>query len=1301
MIPHLYHRSNATMNGIIPNGYADDAIMCEVNDTLNGALELEMEVPYTQRNIKWYEKETIVGVDIPDRAYISMNEKHQFFRIYDVEKDLSSMKIKMKAFHVSNLLAQLLIVASDRVLSGNITELWMPDSVTIEGGSVKSVEAEVGVSRHLRYERKNWLEAIMDEKDGVANKFGMDVIRHNHGIKLVKNRGVVEAQVRLHAEANIKNVNIQEKLTSPVIAILPYAKINVDQIKQREEQRKQKIEEEKKKGQHRTKAQIDADKRAKEAAKKAEDDARRAKKLAGDNGDRYIYGNIIKSPLFDNYKTGVILPVDFSGKDPDHKNQGKLEEDDDYFRVETVEAVNEVARNYYKWEEAKNIDKPSYEFSIDMIEQLPKDLYDSLRYLSLGDEITLVSHKYYMDINARVTKITWDILTGTKKTITGGTSRKTVYEEIRKSVENLKSDEKDKWVDEVNENLLKQFDAFANSVQDSADGKNTIYSGPDEPRGAFIEGDTWFKVMPDGKRDLYIWNGTEWSKVDFHGIAEEIERQFKESDDLWSKTVEPKLAELIKAKLPQGVEDFLKQNRTDWKPVNLLFPKESSKLVMTNNKAGLGNTTVLSPNGSAEFIVDQPQTTIKPENFKVDFDEVKEKYLADQHDAEVIGDSQNNFFSSTYILGSTNGSLISSNVFSLDKPIKGYFNFEYDGGMSRKYYFSISNGMRKVIVNLPDDAFTNPRLTRWSCELLINSIYKAKLNINYLYKVSAKYLLTVGSKTEGTYGDPYKDHPYKLGTVYPIDKYGRINLYESVNNDQYVKAEYSYFLNSRFKDNAKRNSGWFLKDLSGKLICFDVSYYLNGNASESAYAGNITYGIHIDFQYEDIPEKTIQIDRNKRVRTLIACPIPSFNGDRNFKVRIDVINVLNRERADISAGLVINNIYVIDINEVDKFLINPNRRDQQDQTVGQLMLQTGLIKASEIQEANVLGRMQKIADGTIKTSELKQDLDSISALVRDDLVGKVAQLRVDADSISKSISTLGSTYQTIATAQGEIKVVKDLIANTDKTNAQRHKSTETRITQLANSWSVKTLNSGGDIVSQININEGNLRIDGKLLTITANTIIDYGVIKTAMIGDAQITGAKIEKATINSAHIVSLDVGKISGSAAEFASGKFGQATINKIITDGIRMKGDRNSQGDAILRFSQGYMAVDFSNQAGLDSGWATLRVAGRLRSGFRLNAKNYQNPTSGIFGGVPIMSNAYEDDPIAHFDNNNHIWPISFMGLTQKNGVWYIIGEDGGNGREHRFWVEVHIANNQSFGSKKFPRSSYPNTNWMTIGL
>ena len=1294
MIPHLYHRSNATMNGIIPNGYADDAIMCEVNDTLNGALELEMEVPYTQRNIKWYEKETIVGVDIPDRAYISMNEKHQFFRIYDVEKDLASMKIKMKAFHVSNLLAQLLIVASDRVLSGNIAELWMPDSVTIEGGSVKSVEAEAGVSRHLRYERKNWLEAIMDEKDGVANKFGMDVIRHNHGIKLVKNRGVVEAQVRLHAEANIKNVNIQEKLTSPVIAILPYAKINVDQIKQREEQRKQKIEEEKKKGQHRTKAQIDADKRAKEAAKKAEDDARRAKKLAGDNGDRYIYGNIIKSPLFDNYKTGVILPVDFSGKDPDHKNQGKLEEDDDYFRVETVEAVNEVARNYYKWEEAKNIDKPSYEFSIDMIEQLPKDLYDSLRYLSLGDEITLVSHKYYMDINARVTKITWDILTGTKKTITGGTSRKTVYEEIRKSVENLKSDEKDKWVDEVNENLLKQFDAFANSVQDSADGKNTIYSGPDEPRGAFIEGDTWFKTMPDGKRDLYIWNGTEWSKVDFNGIAEEIEQQFKENDDLWSKTVEPKLAELLKEKLPKGIDEFLKENRSDWKPVNLMFPTEEAKCQISIR--GYKNS-ILSTTGSETIHTDSDgSVNISSVRYTAEFSKVRDRYLKDKEDAEALGDTQNNFSTMTYLLRGVNGPLIDG-VPAERFPIKlKIFVMGDDNVLRDKYQHSIHYGMKSLILNLPDDMFDAKNSQGVYFQFIGTPNQDIKVNFNELYKLSSKTLIHLGVSTESVLADVYSSLPNPK----PKDDKEIVELTDAHDSDLAGLTSYSMtYRRNKDPEKAKKLRGYKLYENPGKLLCYDISVANSLDRPDELYTRDLDYGFKSSMK--DRAEGAIKIKPDgKYRRMLVTTVIPESLADNFMHVSFSV-TILSNVRTKISTKIKFNDIYIIDQNGVDRFIINPYRRYPSDQTPGQLMLQTGLLKAIDISEQNTLGRMQKIADGVIKTSEIKQDLDSISAMVRDDLVGKVAQLRVDADSITRTISTLGSTYQTIATAQGEIKTVKDLIAEQNKDNGVRHAATETRVTQLANSWSVKNINSYGDIIGQINLNNGHLKIDGKSLRITANTVIDNGTIKTAMLGDAQITGAKIANATIDSAKIISLDVGKISGSAAEFASGKFGQATINKIITDGIRMKGDRNSQGDAVLQFSQGYMAVDFSNQAGLNSGWATLRVAGRIRAGIRINGQNYQNYLAGIFGGVPVMTNAYEDDPIAHFDNSNHIWPISFIGLTQKNGVWYLVGEDGGNGREHRFWVEVHIANNQSFGSKKFPRSSYPNTNWLTIGL
>lgn len=1290
MIPHLYHRSHATMNGIIPDAYADDAIMCDVADTLNGALELELEVPYTQRNIKWYEKETIIGVDIPDRAYIEMNEKHQFFRVYDVEKDLSSMKIKMKAFHVSNLLAQLLIIASDRVLSGDIAELWSPDSVILEGGTVKSVDAEVGVSKHLRYERKNWLEAVMDEKEGVANKFGMDVIRHNHGIKLVKNRGVVEAQVRLHAEANIKNVNIQEKLTNPVIAILPYAKINVDQIKQREEQRKEKLEKDKKKGQKRTKAQIEADKKAKEAAKKAEEDARRAKKLAGDNGDRYIYGNVVKSPLFAEYQTGVIIPVDFSGKDPDHKNKGKLEEDDDYFRVETVEAVNEVARNYYQWEEAKNIDKPSYEFSIDMIEQLPKDLYDSLRYLSLGDEITLVSHKYYMDINARVTKITWDILTGTKKNITGGTSRKTVYEEIRKSVENLKSDEKDKWVDEVNESLLKQFDSFANSMQDSADGKNTIYSGPDEPTGTLVEGDTWFKTMPDGKRDLYVWNGKEWSKVDFNGIAEEIERQFKENDDLWSKSVEPRIAALMKERIPIGIDEYLKDYRTVWEPVNLLYPDKNYVFdLRTYSGFGQAQISKYQKQGVIRFTPGDTNVGMEVLNYEYNMSKFIDKHRKDVLDSKSLGAMPNNFDANTYILGSNEGPIIKST----DLPDRRYplacvmiVKYEDDERVNRERNipFRVYKGDQVVVLNIDDAIFEQYKVRSISIDISIPSLDIFEFRVDYLYKATSKTLINNGYMRDVTVDDPYGKHPR---ATYPRNEEGQYHIKGTTGTS---KAAVTYSFGYNFNQSVAEN---WLNTHVGKTIVFDVSYKVKSNLTPSEYASRPSV---IFTSSNDSSAWVDAVLDNRWHRLMLAYKIPNILTNVWYSKQFGINPGIATpgKTSNIEVELLVNDIFITEQNNLNRYIVNDMRRYKNDPTVGQLMNQTGLLQSLDLQETYNLGKMMKFTRDYLKTSEIKQDLDSIKATVREDMAGKLAQLRIEADAITKNISNIRSTYQTVASAEGEIRSVRAAIND-------RARAIETRITHLADSWAVRQLNSNGDIISQINMTNGNIKIDGKSLRITANTVIDNGTIKTAMIGQAQITGAKIAQATIESAHIVSLDVGKISGSAAEFASGKFGIATINKIITDGIRMRGDRNSQGDAILQFSQGYMAVDFSNQAGLNSGWATLRVAGRIRAGIRINGRNYQNNPAGIFGGVPVMTNAYEDDPIAHFDNNNRIWPISFIGLTQKNGVWYLIGEDGGNGQQHRFWIEANIANNQSFGSKKFPKSSYPNTNWLTIGL
>ena len=70
---------------------------------------------------------------------------------------------------------------------------------------------------------------------------------------------------------------------------------------------------------------------------------------------------------------------------------------------------------------------------------------------------------------------------------------------------------------------------------------------------------------------------------------------------------------------------------------------------------------------------------------------------------------------------------------------------------------------------------------------------------------------------------------------------------------------------------------------------------------------------------------------------------------------------------------------------------------------------------------------------------------------------------------------------------------------TDETSTQ-DVATQTQVSQLAGSWSVKNLNSNGDVLNSINVlANGTNRIDGRLTHITGQTLIDNAVIKSAMV----------------------------------------------------------------------------------------------------------------------------------------------------------------------------------------------------------
>lgn len=87
---------------------------------------------------------------------------------------------------------------------------------------------------------------------------------------------------------------------------------------------------------------------------------------------------------------------------------------------------------------------------------------------------------------------------------------------------------------------------------------------------------------------------------------------------------------------------------------------------------------------------------------------------------------------------------------------------------------------------------------------------------------------------------------------------------------------------------------------------------------------------------------------------------------------------------------------------------------------------------------------------------------------------------------------------------------------------------QTTVTQTSNSWAVKNLTSNSSILSQINLTDGTVKIDGKYVKITGQTLIDNGIITNAMIKD--LTADKIIGGTIdaNKISVINLNASNIT-----------------------------------------------------------------------------------------------------------------------------------------------------------------------------
>lgn len=175
----------------------------------------------------------------------------------------------------------------------------------------------------------------------------------------------------------------------------------------------------------------------------------------------------------------------------------------------------------------------------------------------------------------------------------------------------------------------------------------------------------------------------------------------------------------------------------------------------------------------------------------------------------------------------------------------------------------------------------------------------------------------------------------------------------------------------------------------------------------------------------------------------------------------------------------------------------------------------------------------------------------------------------------------------------------------------------TQVTQLNNSYSIRSLTSAGDVLGQLNLNpDGSIRINEGLLSIGEKTYIKDGVIKSGMIGRAQIETAHIKEIDASKANLINV--------------------TSKNIATDGLTanvIKGGKLSSLNGVTDFD-------------LQTGWLEMnREAVGIRNRFEGKPLQFLIFGQGAINGVPcaytqLMSNRNGQTGIEHTSAGIQIW-------------------------------------------------------------
>ena len=514
MRPILYEQNERVFdtNGM---GILYDAISAEVTEVRNAEFELELKYPIGGEWAQALTQNRYILVKPND-----YDEPHAF-RIYEIEKEADSNQITVKG------------VTKTDELSGNVIKPLSIKSATpsaaweqLKRVAVDPIEynfiSDIQTAKDTNMDIRNVLNAIAGEEGSFIDTWGGEIKRTNNTIYLYSKRGK-DHVTTIRPRKNLKNVKVKSSMAGKFTRILPYVTFTPE----------------------------------------------------GENeAEQVIYGDIIKSPHYDDYFVKRIVPLDLSSEFNDSSTHKEGEETKK--KAPTPAQVTAKAQSYFT-SKNKDADKPDLSVEVEMIPlqdstEWDRRIIQALEKIQLCDTVDVYVPKIDCDVTVKVRKIVYDVLRERIIKIeasSSGTGRASLADQQKAQWQDLTNKI-------VNNALYGEKDGLIHTILTSANNKNKNFYGPEEPpREKVSKDDLWFKpVGGEGEVEMWRFDGENWVLVIDANFGQKVTDKVNDAIESAKRDINAD----VQSHINSAIADAEKRWRPDFTPIQNELDEKLKKL---------------------------------------------------------------------------------------------------------------------------------------------------------------------------------------------------------------------------------------------------------------------------------------------------------------------------------------------------------------------------------------------------------------------------------------------------------------------------------------------------------------------------------------------------------------------------------------------------------------------------------------------------------------------------------------------------------------------------------------------------